>query len=153
MTTDPQKGVLRPPRTRIEGFSVVEEDGLISPVPLVPLNDADERRHVSYSVRVGTSARGAAMSLLDHKPPPTVSDTPLPGRTLSASTAMDSGDLGGGFEISQRHHRSGTPLNLTALWGVREGARIMSSCSSSAVPGPRRERREQIHSQIMPFHT
>jgi type III restriction enzyme len=38
MTTDPQKGVLRPPRTRIEGFSLVEEDGLIAPVPLVPLH-------------------------------------------------------------------------------------------------------------------
>lgn len=38
MTTDPQIGVLRPPRTRIEGFSFVEENGLIAPVPLVPLH-------------------------------------------------------------------------------------------------------------------
>ena len=26
MATDPQRGALRPPRTRIEGFSLVEED-------------------------------------------------------------------------------------------------------------------------------
>lgn len=38
MTTDPQRGVLRPPRTRIEGFSVVEEDGQIAAAPLVPLH-------------------------------------------------------------------------------------------------------------------
>ena len=38
MTTDPQRGVLRPPRTRIEGFSVVEEDGQIAAAPLAPLH-------------------------------------------------------------------------------------------------------------------
>ena len=38
MTTDPQKGVLRPPRTRIEGFSIVEEDGQIAAAPLAPLH-------------------------------------------------------------------------------------------------------------------
>ncbi|MGE3344754.1 MAG: DEAD/DEAH box helicase family protein [Vicinamibacterales bacterium] len=38
MTTDPQRGVLRPPRTRIEGFSVVGEDGLITPAPQAPLH-------------------------------------------------------------------------------------------------------------------
>ena len=38
MATDPQKGVLRPPRTRIEGFSVVEEDGQIAAAPLAPLH-------------------------------------------------------------------------------------------------------------------
>ena len=38
MTTDPQKGVLRPPRTRIEGFSLVEEDGQITAAPLAPLH-------------------------------------------------------------------------------------------------------------------
>jgi hypothetical protein len=37
MATDPQRGVLRPPRTRIEGFSV-EEDGQISAAPLAPLH-------------------------------------------------------------------------------------------------------------------
>jgi hypothetical protein len=37
MATDPQTGVLRPPRTRIEGFSV-EEDGQIAAAPLAPLN-------------------------------------------------------------------------------------------------------------------
>lgn len=45
MATEPQKGVLRPPRTRIEGFSV-EEDGQIASAPLVPLHlmsDADGR--------------------------------------------------------------------------------------------------------------
>ena len=44
MTTDPQRGELRPPRTRIEGFSVVEEDGQITFAPLAPLHlmsDAD----------------------------------------------------------------------------------------------------------------
>ncbi len=43
MATDPQKGVLRPPRTRIEGFSV-EQDGQIVAAPLAPLHlmsDAD----------------------------------------------------------------------------------------------------------------
>ena len=38
MTTDPQRGVLRPPRTRIEGFSLVEEDGQIAAAPLAPLH-------------------------------------------------------------------------------------------------------------------
>ncbi len=37
MATEPQKGVLRPPRTRIEGFSV-EEDGHIVAAPLAPLH-------------------------------------------------------------------------------------------------------------------
>ena len=36
MTTDPQRGVLRAPRTRIEGFSVVEQDGQF---PLASLNN------------------------------------------------------------------------------------------------------------------
>jgi type III restriction enzyme len=44
MTTDPQKGVLRPPRTRIEGFTLVEEDGRIVPVPLVPLHLMSDER-------------------------------------------------------------------------------------------------------------
>jgi hypothetical protein len=38
MTTEPQKGVLRPPRTRIEGFTLVEEDGQMAQAPLVPLH-------------------------------------------------------------------------------------------------------------------
>jgi hypothetical protein len=38
MATDPQKGVLRPPRTRIEGFSLVKEDGQIAAALLVPLH-------------------------------------------------------------------------------------------------------------------
>ncbi len=38
MSTVPQKGVLRPPRTRIEGFSVVEENGQIAAAPLAPLH-------------------------------------------------------------------------------------------------------------------
>jgi hypothetical protein len=38
MTTDPQEGVLRPPRTRIEGFSLLEEDGQIVAAPLAPLH-------------------------------------------------------------------------------------------------------------------
>ena len=37
MATEPQKGVLRAPRTRIEGFSV-EEDGQIVAAPLAPLH-------------------------------------------------------------------------------------------------------------------
>lgn len=37
MATDPQVGFLRPPRTRIEGFSV-EEDEVIVPAQLVPLH-------------------------------------------------------------------------------------------------------------------
>jgi type III restriction enzyme len=37
MATDPQKGVLRPPRTRIEGFSA-EEDGQLVAAPLAPLH-------------------------------------------------------------------------------------------------------------------
>jgi hypothetical protein len=37
MTTEPQKGVLRPPRTRVEGFSV-EESGQIVAAPLAPLH-------------------------------------------------------------------------------------------------------------------
>lgn len=37
MATEPQKGVLRPPRTRIEGFSV-EDDGQIVAAPLAPLH-------------------------------------------------------------------------------------------------------------------
>ena len=37
MATEPQKGVLRPPRTRIEGFSI-EEDGQIVTAPLAPLH-------------------------------------------------------------------------------------------------------------------
>jgi type III restriction enzyme len=38
MTTEPQRGALRPPRTRIEGFSVVDGDGQISLAPLAPLH-------------------------------------------------------------------------------------------------------------------
>lgn len=38
MATTPQKGVLRPPRTRIEGFSVVEENGQIAAAQLAPLH-------------------------------------------------------------------------------------------------------------------
>jgi hypothetical protein len=38
MATDPQTGVLRPPRTRIEGFSLVEQDGQIAAAPLAPLH-------------------------------------------------------------------------------------------------------------------
>jgi hypothetical protein len=37
MATDPQKGELRPPRTRIEGFSV-DEDGQIAAAPLAELH-------------------------------------------------------------------------------------------------------------------
>lgn len=38
MTTEPQLGVLRPPRTRIEGFSLVAEDGKIESVSLATLH-------------------------------------------------------------------------------------------------------------------
>jgi hypothetical protein len=38
MTTDPKRGELRPPRTRIEGFSIVDEDGQIATAPLAPLH-------------------------------------------------------------------------------------------------------------------
>jgi len=38
MTTDPQRGELRPPRTRVEGFSTVEEGGQIALAPLAPLH-------------------------------------------------------------------------------------------------------------------
>ena len=38
MATDPQKGVLRPPRTRIEGFSLVDENEQIAPALLAPLH-------------------------------------------------------------------------------------------------------------------
>lgn len=38
MATDPQRGALRPPRTRVEGFSVVDEDGQIAAAPLAPLH-------------------------------------------------------------------------------------------------------------------
>jgi len=37
MATDPQRGVLRPPRTRIEGFSVEEDDQIVA-APLAPLH-------------------------------------------------------------------------------------------------------------------
>ncbi|MDD9943216.1 MAG: DEAD/DEAH box helicase family protein [Myxococcales bacterium] len=37
MATDPQIGVLRPPRTRVEGFSVEEGDEIV-PAPLAPLH-------------------------------------------------------------------------------------------------------------------
>src|SRR5213075_1120808 len=36
MTTHPQRGALRRPRTRVEGFSAVEEDGQIAVAPLAP---------------------------------------------------------------------------------------------------------------------
>ncbi len=38
MTTEPQRGTLRPPRTRIEGFSFVGEDGQVAASPLAPLH-------------------------------------------------------------------------------------------------------------------
>lgn len=38
MTTNPQRGMLRPPRTRIEGFSLVEDDGQIAAAVLAPLH-------------------------------------------------------------------------------------------------------------------
>jgi type III restriction enzyme len=38
MTTEPQQGVLRSPRTRIEGFSLIAEDGQIQPAPLATLH-------------------------------------------------------------------------------------------------------------------
>jgi type III restriction enzyme len=38
MATDPQRGALRPPRTRIEGFSLVQEDGQIVAAPLAQLH-------------------------------------------------------------------------------------------------------------------
>jgi type III restriction enzyme len=38
MATDPQNGVLHPPRTRIEGFSLVDEDGQIAVAPSAPLH-------------------------------------------------------------------------------------------------------------------
>lgn len=38
MATDPQRGVLRSPRTRIEGFSVIDEDGQIAVAPLAKLH-------------------------------------------------------------------------------------------------------------------
>jgi hypothetical protein len=38
MATEPQRGLLRPPRTRIEGFSVETENGLIMEAPLAPLH-------------------------------------------------------------------------------------------------------------------
>ena len=44
MTTDPQKGVLRPPRTRIEGFSLVKEDGQIAAAPLALLHLMSDER-------------------------------------------------------------------------------------------------------------
>jgi hypothetical protein len=38
MATDPQRGELRPPRTRIEGFSFVEDDGQVAVAALAPLH-------------------------------------------------------------------------------------------------------------------
>ena len=38
MATEPQRGLLRSPRTRIEGFSVETENGLIMEAPLAPLH-------------------------------------------------------------------------------------------------------------------
>jgi type III restriction enzyme len=38
MATSPQSGELRQPRTRIEGFSLAQDDGLIVPAPLAPLH-------------------------------------------------------------------------------------------------------------------
>lgn len=38
MTTEPQRGELRPPRTRVEGFSVVQEDGQMATAPLAALH-------------------------------------------------------------------------------------------------------------------
>jgi type III restriction enzyme len=38
MATEPQLGALRPPRTRIEGFSLVAEDGQLQPVSLAKLH-------------------------------------------------------------------------------------------------------------------
>jgi hypothetical protein len=38
MTTEPQTGALRPPRTRIEGFSLFDTDDQISTAPLAPLH-------------------------------------------------------------------------------------------------------------------
>jgi type III restriction enzyme len=38
MTTEPQLGVLRPPRTRIEGFSLVAEDGRVEAVAMARLH-------------------------------------------------------------------------------------------------------------------
>jgi type III restriction enzyme len=46
MATDPQTGALRPPRTRIEGFSLVEDGGQIAAAPLAPLHlMSDEDGH------------------------------------------------------------------------------------------------------------
>jgi hypothetical protein len=44
MTTEPQRGVLRPPRTRIEGFSLIEADGQIVAAPLAPLHLMSDER-------------------------------------------------------------------------------------------------------------
>ncbi|OIO09665.1 MAG: type III restriction endonuclease subunit R [Elusimicrobia bacterium CG1_02_63_36] len=38
MATEPQEGVLRPPRTRIEGYSYEDENGQIAMAPLAPLH-------------------------------------------------------------------------------------------------------------------
>jgi type III restriction enzyme len=38
MATEPQEGTLRPPRTRIEGYSYEDDDGQIVVAPLVPLH-------------------------------------------------------------------------------------------------------------------
>lgn len=38
LATEPQIGALRPPRTRIEGFTVEQEDGQLAAAPLVPLH-------------------------------------------------------------------------------------------------------------------
>jgi type III restriction enzyme len=44
MATEPQKGALRPPRTRVEGFSAIDESGTIVPVELAThhlMSDSD----------------------------------------------------------------------------------------------------------------
>jgi len=46
MATDPQTGALRQPRTRIEGFSLIEDDGQMAVAPLAPLHlMSDENGH------------------------------------------------------------------------------------------------------------
>ena len=61
MATDPQRGVLRPPRTRIEGFSLVEEDGQIAAAPLAPLHlMSDESGQFPLDVAQQVGARDRA---------------------------------------------------------------------------------------------
>ena len=136
MATEPQRGALRRPRTRIEGFSAVEEDGEIVAAPLAPLAPdvgrgrpipADVAQQLGARGRAAQSSRGrmfAAGTETRRAPPSTHSASPTVMTALaigaqctptSCSSTRSSGKIVASIIDPHGHHLDDALMKMKAL--------------------------------------